>query len=84
MTLTTLVSAVYCSLETPAISAAPYAHQWHKKQMIFGLNFNIVGVVICLHLLRQHYRLFVSIVVYLYGTIASICAINPLSVKCFS
>jgi hypothetical protein len=33
-----LISSEYCSRETPAVSAAPYAHQWHTKPMIFGLN----------------------------------------------
>jgi hypothetical protein len=38
MTRISLLSVVYCSLETPAMSAAPYAHQWHTKPNIFGLN----------------------------------------------
>jgi hypothetical protein len=40
MTRISLVSVVYCSLETPAMSPAPYAHQWHTKPMILGLNLS--------------------------------------------
>jgi hypothetical protein len=38
MTRISLISGEYCSLETPAKSAAPYPHQWHTKPNIFGLN----------------------------------------------
>jgi hypothetical protein len=38
MTRISRISLVYCSLETPARSAAPYAHQWHTNPNIFGLN----------------------------------------------
>ena len=38
MTLTSLISGEYCSLETPARSARPYPHQKHKKPKILGLN----------------------------------------------
>jgi hypothetical protein len=38
MTRISLVSVVYCSLETPDRSAAPYTHQWHTKPRILGLN----------------------------------------------
>ncbi len=34
-----LTSVVYCSLETPARSADPYAHQLQTKPTILGLNF---------------------------------------------
>jgi hypothetical protein len=37
MTRTILILGVYCSLETPAKSAAEYPHQLHKKPKIFGL-----------------------------------------------
>jgi hypothetical protein len=46
-----MVSVVYCSLETPAMSAAPYAHQWHAKPNILGLNLS--PVLILISLLRQ-------------------------------
>jgi hypothetical protein len=42
MTRISLLSVVYCSLETPARSAAPYAHQWHTKPKILGLNLSPV------------------------------------------
>jgi len=42
MTRISLISVEYCSLETPAMSAAPYAHQWHTKPKILGLNSNPV------------------------------------------
>src|SRR5574341_1468974 len=38
MTRINLASVVYCSLDTPAMSAAPYAHQWQAKPRILGLN----------------------------------------------
>ncbi len=44
MTRISLFSVVYCSLETPAKSAAPYAHQWHTKPNIFGLNLSPVVI----------------------------------------
>src|SRR5208283_1594147 len=47
MTRMSLISVVYCSLETPARSAAPYAHQWHTKPNILGLNLGPV-------LIRSH------------------------------
>jgi len=37
---------VYCSLETPAKSAAEYAHQLHKKPKILGLNSSPVPIFI--------------------------------------
>src|SRR5208283_730034 len=40
MTRISLISVVYCSLETPARSAAPYAHQWQTKPNILGLNLS--------------------------------------------
>jgi len=40
MTRMSLTSVVYCSLETPARSAAPYPHQWHTKPNILGLNLS--------------------------------------------
>jgi len=40
MTRTILILGVYCSLETPARSAAEYPHQLHKKPKILGLNSN--------------------------------------------
>src|SRR3972149_8819512 len=46
MTRTSLISVVYCSLETPAKSAAPYTHQWHTKPTILGLNPNPVAILI--------------------------------------
>src|SRR3990172_5060370 len=46
MTRTILISVVYCSLETPARSAAPYPHQKHKKPKILGLNSNPVPILI--------------------------------------
>src|SRR5208337_5002202 len=48
MTRISLISVVYCSLETPARSAAPYAHQWHTKPNILGLN--VIPVPINSHL----------------------------------
>jgi hypothetical protein len=44
MTRISLISVEYCSLETPAMSAAPYAHQWHTKPNIFGLNLSPVVI----------------------------------------
>jgi len=38
MTRMSRIFVEYCSLETPAMSAAPYAHQWHTKPIILGLN----------------------------------------------
>jgi hypothetical protein len=38
------MSAGYCSLETPAKSAAEYAHQLHKKAMILGLKFSVLFI----------------------------------------
>jgi len=48
MTRISLISVVYCSLETPARSAAPYAHQWHTKPNTLGLNLG--PALICPHL----------------------------------
>jgi len=45
MTRISLVSVVYCSLETPAKSAAPYAHQWHTNPNILGLNLSPVLIL---------------------------------------
>src|SRR5512133_3760342 len=50
MTRMSLISFAYCSLETPAVSAAPYAHQWHRNPSIFGLKF-------ALSLIRYHLTL---------------------------
>ncbi len=47
MTRISLISVVYCSLETPARSAAPYAHQLHAKPSTFGLNLRLA-------LMRSH------------------------------
>src|SRR5208337_1758788 len=44
MTRISLISVEYCSLETPARSAAPYAHQWHTKPNIRGLNVTPVPI----------------------------------------
>ena len=35
----------YCILETPAKSAAEYAHQWHKNPSIFGSNPCLVTIL---------------------------------------
>ncbi|GEM_PF-7050041 len=35
----------YGSLETPAKSAAEYAHQWHKKPRILGSNPCLVTIL---------------------------------------
>ena len=48
-----LISVEYCSLETPARSAAPYAHQLHAKPNIFGLNLKPVLIV---HTFLYSYR----------------------------
>jgi hypothetical protein len=40
MTRTSLISFEYCSLETPARSAAPYCQQQYAKPMILGLNLS--------------------------------------------
>ncbi len=53
MTRMSLISVVYCSLETPARSAAPYTHQWHTKPNILGLNSRPV-------LIRSHLFILVS------------------------
>jgi hypothetical protein len=55
MTRISLISVEYCSLETPARSAAPYAHQWHTNPNIFGLNSR--SVLIRWNLLCQYSRL---------------------------
>ena len=47
ITRISLISFVYCSLETPARSAAPYAHQWHTNPNILGVNLR--PVLICFH-----------------------------------
>jgi hypothetical protein len=44
MTRISLISVEYCSLETPAMSAAPYAHQWQTKPNILGLNLSPVPI----------------------------------------
>jgi hypothetical protein len=46
MTRISLTSVVYCSLETPAMSAAPYAHQWQTKPNILGLNLSPATILI--------------------------------------
>jgi hypothetical protein len=51
MTRMSLISVVYCSLATPDMSAAPYAHQWHTKPNILGLNLS--AVLIRSHLLYE-------------------------------
>ena len=56
MTRTILILGVYCSLETPARSAAEYPHQLHKKPKIFGLNSN--PLLILITLLRQQFLLY--------------------------
>ncbi len=38
ITRISFMSVAYCCLETPARSAAPYAHQLHTKPRILGLN----------------------------------------------
>ena len=50
-----LIWVEYCSLETPAISAAPYAHQWQTKPNTLGLNVN--SELIPLQFLFQYSRL---------------------------
>jgi hypothetical protein len=35
---------VYCCLETPDRSAAPYAHQVHKKPMTLGVYSNPAAI----------------------------------------
>ncbi len=41
-----LISVVYCSLDTPARSAAPYAQVSQAKPSILGLNFESVLIII--------------------------------------
>src|SRR5665647_1133560 len=42
ITRITLLSGVYCSLDTPAKSAAPYAHDWQTNPNILGVNLRPV------------------------------------------
>ena len=60
MTRISLVSVVYCSLETPAMSPAPYAHQWHTKPRILGLNLSAV-LILSHHLQLENNRVSVSV-----------------------
>ena len=52
MTRISLTSVAYCSLETPARSAAPYPHHWHTKPTILGLK--VSAELIRLNLLYRH------------------------------
>jgi hypothetical protein len=48
MRRTILMLGAYCSLETPARSAAEYAHQLQRKPKILGLNSSSVAMFVSL------------------------------------
>lgn len=55
MRRTIFILGVYCCLETPARSAAEYAHQLHKKPKIFGLNSIPVPILISYYVYNPHF-----------------------------